>query len=170
MTKDINIPNVPEDPKNYQTEKPLGYYMEGDYMEEKEDAKDVYKYISPTSPTGFKLEIVDHTILITGPNKSVRSFTFDEQEDWENFCEATWDTENYVGIKKSDFIEFFQAMKFVYSYHDYNLKKAIEQMAGTHEQIKKQTDNLEKMKTFIDKYQDMHDDFEEEEKKNESKI
>lgn len=132
----------------------LGYYVEGDYMVE--EPKLEYKYVSPVTNTGYKLEVVDQSILIIGPNKSTRTFTFDTKAEWEGFCEAIWKTEHYVAVKKKDFIEFFRALRDFRKHHCKQFDAAIERQKNIQEELDKQQSYLNDLAAIVNHYEDLY--------------
>jgi DNA mismatch repair ATPase MutS len=143
--------------------------VEGDYMVEGKTDISSTTYISPESETGFRLQVVDHTIIIIGPNRSNRSFTFNNKEDWENFLEALWKTQHYMAVRKKDFIEFFQALRHLHGHHCRQMDVVTARQLNIQEEIKQQQEDLSKLKEILNHYEEYYTEAYEE-VRNENKV
>ena len=113
------------------------------------------------SKSGMKLYVTSQQSIILGilhDDMSIYEFLFDTKEDWEDFCEATWKTENYIPMKRTDFIEFFKALQFVYNYH----QNQITQAKLKHDRVKgwidEQENNLNKLQDMIIGYEEVYNE------------
>lgn len=136
----------------------LGHYVEGDYMAEEEYyEKEVI--FAQENLAGFKIAVrKDYIIEVRGPNQTTVVYDFDNKEDWEAFCEATWKTENYIPMKRTDFIEFFKALQFVYNHHQNQLTQAKLKHDRVKGWIDEQENNLNKLQDIIIGYEEVYNE------------
>lgn len=130
--------------------------FDSNFVMEKIKNPDTTYYISPQSKTGFRLEVVDHTIMILGAVGSIRSFTFDNKEDWETFLEKLWNTEHYMAVKKKDFIEFFQALRYLHGHHCRQMDVVVTRQESIQKEITEQQERLDKLKQILSNYEDYY--------------
>lgn len=151
MKKDVNIPN---DMDHYH-----GYYVEGDYMvEETNESKVIFVQENKAK---FRLLVSKHPhSLVLKPNNGLPDYVygFDNKEDWEDFCEATWQTDNYIAMKRRDFIEFFRALQFVHSYHTNQLFQAKLRQDKLQKEIDNQETNLNELQKIIKSYEEIYNE------------
>ncbi len=143
-----------KDIRNELSDDYLGYYVEGDYMVEK--VKDSTTYLSPKTETGFNLQVIDHTVMIIGPHGSNRSFTFDNQEEWESFLEALWKGESYMTVRKKDFIEFFQALRHLHGHYCRQMDAVTTKQKSIQVEIDGQQERLGKLKDILNHYEEYY--------------
>lgn len=135
----------------------LGYYVEGDYMEKETTENGVT--LLQENMAGFRIAVhKEKRIMITCPDNKIPSiiYDFDNKEDWEDFCEATWETEHYVGIRKEHFVEMFEALMFVESYHKNRLSQARLKFDAVAQEIKEQEHGLRQLRNIVERYEEVY--------------
>lgn len=140
---------------------PLGYYVEGDYMVEEREEEYYEKEVifAQENLAGFKIAIrEDHIIELRGPNQTTVVYDFDNKEDWEAFCEATWKTENYIPMKRTDFIEFYEALRFAHHYHSRNLQMAKRKLIESQREVSEQEKDVTKLTEILIGYEEVYNE------------
>lgn len=133
----------------------LGYYVEGDYMAEENTEKECI-YISSKDKNGCRLVVTKDRIInleVPHDDMSVYQFEFNSKEDWEGFLETIWNTENYMAVKKKDFIEFFQALRHLHGHHCRQLDVVAGRQKQIDKEIAEQQDRLGKLKQILSNYE-----------------
>lgn len=148
---------IPMNEKKWVDFEQLGHYVEGDYMVEENNSV----IFSCEADSKMRLSVTNHqSIVLCIPHDDMSSyeFVFKNKEDWENFCEATWKTENYIPMKRTDFIEFFKALQFVYNHHQNQLTQAKLKHDTVKGWIDEQENNLNKLQDMIIGYEEVYNE------------
>lgn len=96
------------------------------------------------------------SVMISTPYTNIE-FEFN-RENWEEFGYKVSDTENYTAVKKSDFVEFFQAMKFVRSYESHSLEQTQRQIEKVIDEMAKKQESIKAMDEIIAKYEEVYNE------------
>lgn len=135
----------------------LGYYVEGDYMEKIKNP-DNQVIFAQENLAGFKIAVHKDQIIEIRSNGQTILYDFDNKEDWEAFCEATWKTENYIPMKKTDFIEFFEALRFAHHYHSRNLQLAKRKLIESQKEVSEQEKDVTKLTEILIGYEEVYNE------------
>lgn len=113
-----------------------------------------------TNREGWTLKVQsDHSIHIIGPNASSRLYEFDTQQDWEDFgYEVGKETEHYYAVKKTDLVEFINAMKFVRSYQENQCDQARQHITKVQGQIERDETSIKGMDEIMKKYEEVYNE------------
>jgi hypothetical protein len=136
----------------------LGYYMEGDYMTD-EDMRNNVIYISERDKNNCRIIITkDHKINLEVPHDdmSIYQFEFNDQNAWEVFLEAMWKGEQYMAVRKKDFIEFFQALRHLHGHHCRQMDVVVGRQELIQKEINEQQERLSKLKGILSHYEEYY--------------
>jgi hypothetical protein len=132
----------------------LGYYVEGDYMVEETNEKEVI--FKQENLAGSKITVHKDYIIQISNSTQIVVYDFDNKEDWENFLEALWKGERYMAVRKKDFIEFFQALRHLHGHHCRQMDAVVGRQELIQKEINEQQERLGKLKNILNHYEEYY--------------
>jgi hypothetical protein len=141
----------------------LGYYVEGDYMTDEDVTREAI-YISERDKNNCRIIVTkDHKINLEVPHSAfgiedtrVYQFEFNDKNAWEVFLEAMWKGEQYMAVRKKDFIEFFQALRHLHGHHCRQMDAVVGRQELIQKEINEQQENLDKLKSILNHYEEYY--------------